>query len=79
MFRLTRTHRARISNRMAALAVFLLVAAAMAGLNTTSNDAMGAANSMADNSNETPAQAQSVRSAKASRGLKFNFYLFRHK
>ena len=77
MFRLTRTHKSRISNRMAALAVFLLVAAALAGFNAPSSDAIGDTATMAKTSNEAP--ANSVSSVKARKGLKFNFYLFRHK
>jgi hypothetical protein len=62
---------------MAALAVFLLVAAAVAGFNAPSSDGIGDAATMAGTSNEAP--AQSVRSVNAKKGLKFNFYLFRHK
>ena len=77
MFRLTRTHKTRISNRMAALAVFLLVAAALAGFNAPSSDTLGDATTIAGTSNEAP--ANTLRSVKARKGLKFNFYLFRHK
>ncbi len=79
MLRLTRTYRERVSNRTAVLAVCLLVAAAVAGFNAPSADTVNDVQSVAGASSESAAPAQSVRSVKARKGLKFNFYLFRHK
>jgi hypothetical protein len=64
---------------MAVLAVCLLVAAAMAGFSAPSADSINETQSMAGSPNEAAAPSQSVRSVKARKGLKFNFYLFRHK
>lgn len=79
MLRLTRTHRVKISNRMAIFAAFLLVAATMAGVNSSFNDTMAEGKNIVNTASEAPAQAKTVRSVKAKKGLKANFFLFRHK
>ena len=79
MLRLTRTHRIKVSNRMAALAAFLLITAAVAGINSPMNQAGDAATSVVSTTQnqEQSAQASSVRSVKANRGFKASLYLFR--
>ncbi len=79
MLRLSRTYRERVSNRTAVLAVCLLVAAAVAGFNAPSADTVNDIPSVAGASNESATPTQSVRTVNARKGLKFNFYLFRHK
>ena len=79
MLRLTPTHRFRVSNRMAVLAAFLLITAAVAGLNSPINRASDAATSVVSTTQnqEKPAQASQVRAVKANRGFKASLYLFR--
>ena len=80
MLRLTRKYQNRVSHRMAVLAVFLLVAATMAGVNSTMTDPVTDGGNLAasSESTESPAQAPGVRSVKVKRGFKVNFNLFRH-
>jgi hypothetical protein len=78
MMRLTHTHRSRVSNRLAVLAAFLLVAATVAGVSgpfggTGEAGSLQATTQASDN----PAQASAVRSAKANKGFKISLYLFR--
>lgn len=79
MLRLTRTHRIRVSNRMAVLATLLLLIAATAGINSPMNNAGDAATSVVSNSQapEKAAKVSPVRSVKASKGFKASLYLFR--
>ena len=79
MLRLTRTYKERVSNRMAVLAICLLFAAAMAGFSAPTADSVNGAQGMAGTTSESSTPSQSVGSVKAKKGLKFNFYLFRHK
>ena len=79
MLRLTRTYRERVSNRMAVMAICLLFAAAMAGFNAPTADSINQSQGVAGTTSESSTPSQSVRSVKAKKGLKFNFYLFRHK
>ena len=80
MLRLTRTHRIRVSNRMAVFAAFLLIAATMAGLGGTINGTISGEPTIADSSQavDNTHQPSAVRSVRASKGFKV-FYLFRHK
>ena len=80
MLRLTRTNRTRVSNRTAALAAFLLVAATVASIGGAFDEAPGATNSLAGTvtSQENVAPADTVRSVKAKRSFKVSLYLFRH-
>jgi hypothetical protein len=79
MMRLTRTHRTFVSNRLAVLAAFLLVAAAVAGLSGTMGDtveagpALAASQPAADNT----MRATGPQPAKASKRFKLRLYLFR--
>jgi hypothetical protein len=77
--RLTRTHRKRISNRLAVLAAFLLVAATAASLNGSMARAVDAGPSVAGSSQaaEQAAQAPELGSVKSNRSFKFRLHLFR--
>lgn len=80
MLRLTRTHRVRVSNRLAALAAFLLVAASLAaGVDRTADQPLEAGASVAATS--APAldrgKAGEVHAVKANKGFKVRLYLFR--
>ena len=78
MLRLTHTHRIRVSNRLAALAAFLLVAATAASVGGSLNESVDAGSSLAGKAvSDSPAQAGTVRSAKAGKGFKISLYLFR--
>ncbi len=78
MLRLTRTHRIRVSNRLAVLAAFLLVAATAASVGGNLTDTVDGGNSVAGTAvNENPSQANTVRAAKASKGFRVSLYLFR--
>lgn len=79
MMRLTRTHRKLVSNRLAALAAFLLVAAAVAGINGSMSDAMEAGPALAASQTATDSatRATSLNPATANKRFKVRFYLFR--
>ena len=80
MLRLTRTNRTRVSNRTAALAAFLLVAATVASVGSAFNEAADASPNLAGAvpAQENAAPADTVRSVKARRSFKVSLYLFRH-
>ena len=79
MMRLTRTHRTFVSNRLAVLAAFLLVAAAAAGINGSMNDTAEAGPALAARqpANDNAMRATGPQPAKANKRFKLSFYLFR--
>ena len=78
MLRLTRTHRFRVSNRLAVLAAFLLVAATAASVGGSLAETVDGGSSVAGMAvNDSPAQANTVRTAKANKGFRVSLYLFR--
>ena len=80
MMRLTRTHRTHVSNRLAVLAAFLLVAAAAAGLNGAMNDTVDAGPALAVSQSapvDNTARASGLKPATANKRFKLRFYLFR--
>ena len=80
MMRLTRTHRTLVSNRLAVLAAFILVAAVAAGFNGSTRDAVDAGTALASSQPapaENSARATGLKPAKASKRFKVRFYLFR--
>ena len=79
MMRLTRTHRTFVSNRLAALAAFLLVAAAVAGLNGSMSDAVEAGPALAASqpADDNALRATGPQPVKADKRFKLRFYLFR--
>jgi hypothetical protein len=79
MMRLTRTHRTFVSNRLAVLAAFLLVAAAAAGINGSMNDTAEAGPALAASqpANDNAMRATGPQPAKANKRFKLSFYLFR--
>ena len=77
MLRLTHTYRQRVSNRLAVLAAFLLVAASLAtGIDHAMDNPANAANSMAA-STATSMDRGQVREASVNKGFKVRLYLFR--
>jgi hypothetical protein len=81
MFRLTRKYRTRVSNRMAALAAFLLIVAAAAGLGNPLGSPGDTTPSLADGKASSVQQAEMrsnrIGSAKESRSFKISLFLFR--
>ena len=79
MMRLTRTHRTFVSNRLAVLAAFLLVAAAVAGINGSMSDTVEAGPALAASqpASDNAMRATGPQPAKASKRFKVRFYLFR--
>ena len=78
MLRLTRTHRSRVSNRLAVLAAFLLVAATVASVGSEWIETADGGTSVAGMTvNENPAEANTYRAAKVRKGFKASLYLFR--
>ncbi len=77
MMRLTRTHRIKISNRLAVLAAFLLVAATAASLNGSMARAVDAGPAVAGNPPAADSAPPELASVKSNRGFKLRLYLFR--
>ena len=79
MMRLTRTHRTFVSNRLAVLAAFLLVAAAVTGLNGSMSDTVdtGPVLAASQPATDNAMRATGPQPSKANKRFKLRFYLFR--
>ena len=79
MIRLTRTRKIRVSNRLATLAAFLLVAATVAGVSAPADSEGVSDNQMLASSQQ--AESRSVdgelTSISRNKGFKISLYLFR--
>ena len=77
MLRLTRTHRYRVSNRLAVLAAFLLVAATVASVGGSLAETANSGPALVGAAQQDEASVNTVRAAKAGKGFKVSLYLFR--
>ena len=79
MIRLTRTRKYRVSNRLAALAAFLLVAATVAGVSAPVDSAGVADGQMLSSTQraETRTAGAELASVSRNKGFKISLYLFR--
>lgn len=79
MIRLTRAHRIRVSNRLAALAAFLLVAATVAGVSAPLDSAgISDGQMLADSGQvETQPAVKELATVSRNKGFKVSLYLFR--
>jgi hypothetical protein len=77
MFRLTKRHRARISNKLAMFAAVLLLITAAASVERTVFDHSGARQLAANTAVDTGPNTEALETAKKDKGFKMSLYLFR--
>ena len=79
MIRLTRASKFRVSNRLAALAAFLLVAATVASVSAPIGSDIAADGSMLADSQEVATQpaGSDIATVSRNKGFKVSLYLFR--
>ena len=74
MFRLTRAHRYRVSNQLAVLAAFLLIAASAASIERVADESQQSGPALVQNDAAAAGNAASVNKNK---GFRVSLYLFR--
>jgi len=74
MFRLTRAHRYKVSNQMAVLAAFLLIAASAASIERVADDSQQSGPTLVQNDT---AGADKTVSMSKNKGFRVSLFLFR--